>query len=206
MNSTQLQAHWNSAYQGKPIDQLGWHEAQPEPSLSMLSALNLNHKKVFLPGIGASLLVDHLLESSAELYVNDISSKALEVLHQRVGAQPQVHYVPGDLRDPTLFEELPTMDIWHDRAVFHFLTAHQDRLAYLQHAHQALHKDGELHVATFHLSGAEKCSGLPVERYDTDKLKSVFAPWFQLIKAGEYAFYNPAGAKRPYIYATFQKH
>lgn len=204
MNNNQLANHWNTAYESKPIEGLGWYESHPEPSLQLITALNVANKNIFIPGAGATVLVDRLVNSSAQIFANDISEKALEMMKKRVGDHKNLHYVVGDLRNKETFSTLPSIDIWHDRAVFHFLTEQADRDAYIEQIAQKLHPEGTVHIATFHTTGAEKCSGLPVERYDAEKMEKVFSSRFNLIDSFEHLYHNPAGAPRPYIYATLQ--
>jgi hypothetical protein len=205
MNVQQLAKHWDTAYETKPIEGLGWYESHPEPSLQLITEAGLENKTLFIPGAGATILVDQIVQAPVEIYANDISTKALEMLSNRVGKQANLHFLAGDLRDEATFNHLPPVDIWHDRAVFHFLTKDEERQAYLKNLDDNLTSDGVVHIATFHTTGAEKCSGLDVERYDEQKLRETFAPRFKLISSFEHLYHNPAGAPRPYIYATFKR-
>ena len=205
MNNSALSKHWDTAYETKPIEGLGWYESHPEPSLQLITKAGLNKKTLFIPGAGATVLVDQIVDSPVEIYANDISHKALDLLSQRVGKRANLHFLAGDLRDEVTFNKLPPVDIWHDRAVFHFLTEPEERAAYIKQLDENLTSEGVVHIATFHTTGAEKCSGLPIERYDEEKMKKMFEPHFELIDSFEHLYHTPAGAPRPYFYATLKR-
>lgn len=205
MNFQKLAKHWDNAYETKPIEGLGWYEAHPEPSLQLITNAGLDNKTLFIPGAGATILIDQIVQAPIEIYANDISSKALDLLSNRVGKRANLHFIVGDLRDESTFNQLPPVDVWHDRAVFHFLTEPEEIQAYIHQLDENLTSDGVVHIATFHLTGAEKCSGLPVERYDEQKLQKTFAPHFELVDSFEHLYHNPSGGPRPYIYATFRR-
>lgn len=153
-------------------------------------------------GGGASLLVDRLLDHGySDVIVVDVSSAALDVARARLGPRSdEVTWLTADAR----YLQLPRqVDVWHDRAVFHFLTEETDRQAYLDSVRGALRVGGHLVMATFGLCGPDRCSGLPVERYDAGKLREFLGPEFELVRALEKQHMTPGGATQEFTYAVF---
>jgi SAM-dependent methyltransferase len=155
-------------------------------------------------GGGASLLVDRLLdEGYADLTVVDVSTAALELAQVRLGDRAAaVKWLVADARFLRLSGEV---DIWHDRAVFHFLTADTDRMAYLDSVRNALRVGGHVVIATFGLGGPECCSGLEVERYDAEKLSKVFGTGFALTRSLTKQHVTPAGTTQEFTYAVLRR-
>jgi SAM-dependent methyltransferase len=155
-------------------------------------------------GGGASLLVDRLLDQGYnDLIVADISEAALDVARPRLGDRgDNVAWQVADVRHLRLPEQV---DVWHDRAVFHFLTEEADRQAYLDSVRAALRVGGHVVIATFGPGGPERCSGLPVERYDASKLSQFFGSEFELVRSFQKRHLTPAGATQEFTYAAFQR-
>lgn len=155
-------------------------------------------------GGGASLLVDCLLDQGySDITVVDISEAALEAARARLaGRGDGVTWLAADARFLRLPEEV---DVWHDRAVFHFLTEESDRQAYLASVRAALRVEGHVIIATFGPGGPDHCSGLPVERYDADKLAELFGPPFELVRNLQRQHVTPAGTSQEFTYAVFQR-
>jgi 2-polyprenyl-3-methyl-5-hydroxy-6-metoxy-1,4-benzoquinol methylase len=151
-------------------------------------------------GGGASTLVDDLLaEGYSDLTVLDLSAAALEAARKRLGAREnQVRWIEGDITEV----ELPAgrYDLWHDRAVFHFLTAPEQREAYVQTVFQSVRPGGHVIVATFAEDGPEQCSGLPVMRYRADELHDEFGEAFTLLKHRKEAHHTPSGMVQQFVY------
>ncbi len=162
-------AHWESVHSTKPVDGVSWWQPEDELWLDLIDDLDLAPDDVVLDvGTGSSLLADALLaRGHRRLMAVDVSSSALERIHERVGDQPGVQFIVADVR--TLRVEEPVA-VWHDRAVFHFLTDPADQRAYGESLRAALAPAGHVIVATFAPDGPETCSGLPVQRYDADGL------------------------------------
>ena len=155
-------------------------------------------------GGGASLLVHCLLDQGySDLTVLDISEAALEVARARLGDRgDEVTWLAADARSLRLPEEV---DVWHDRAVFHFLTEESDRQAYLASVRAALRVGGHVIIATFGPGGPDHCSGLEVERYDADKLAELFGPPFELVQNLQRQHVTPAGTSQEFTYAVLQR-
>lgn len=204
-----LKNHWNQIYSLTPITQLGWYEADASPSLGMIARCDASRQASILDiGSGASTLVPHLLKYGYEqITAVDISEVALEKAKAQLTPtqREQVRWLAADITDPGIALLLPKADIWHDRALFHFLTAEQARQAYLAALHATLRPGGSLILAAFALDGAEKCSGLAVRRYSVDSLSITVGPGFRLVDSLDYTYRMPSGGLRPYVYARFQK-
>lgn len=155
-------------------------------------------------GGGASLLVDQLLDRGYDdLIVADISEAALHVARARLGDRGD--RVTWQVADARYLRLTQPVDVWHDRAVFHFLTEEADRQAYLDSLRQALRVGGHVVVATFGPGGPDRCSGLPVERYDAVKLSEFLGPEFELVRSLQMQHVTPSGATQEFIYAVYQR-
>jgi hypothetical protein len=154
-------------------------------------------------GAGTSTLVDELVRAGyGDLTVLDVSAKALEVVGARLGtAAGRVSYVDHDVLTWTPSR---TFDLWHDRAVFHFLTSDDERKQYARVALTAMSEQGVLVIATFAEDGPESCSGLPVARYSADALAAVF-PTLRLIHSERVEHRTPWGAVQPFTYTVFMR-
>ena len=156
-------------------------------------------------GGGASTLVDDLAaEGYTDLTVLDLSSAALAVAKQRLGKYADaVHWMEGDITSV----ELPAQrfDIWHDRAVFHFLTDPADRRAYVERLMHAVRPGGHVIIATFAEDGPEKCSGLPVMRYQPETLRAELGDAFLLVEHEKAAHHTPLGAVQQFVYCRYSK-
>lgn len=138
------------------------------------------------------------------MIVADISEAAIGVARARLGdCGGQVTWLVADVRYLRLSQKV---DVWHDRAVFHFLTEEADRQAYLDSVRGALRVGGHVVIATFGLGGPERCSGLPVERYDARKLSERFGSEFELVRSLEKRHVTPAGAIQEFTYAVLRRH
>jgi SAM-dependent methyltransferase len=155
-------------------------------------------------GGGASLLVDCLLDKGySDLTVVDVSGAALEVARARSGDRGEkVAWLVADARHLRLPEQV---DVWHDRAVFHFLTEEADRQAYLDAVRGAVRPGGHVVIATFAPGGPDRCSGLPVQRYDATKLSEFFGSDFKLTRSLAKQHVTPGGATQEFTYAVFQR-
>jgi SAM-dependent methyltransferase len=161
--------HWESVHSTKPVDGVSWWQPEHELWLDLIDDLDLApDDRVLDVGSGSSLLVDALLaRGHRQLVAVDVSSSALERIRARVGDRPGIQLIAADVR--ALRVEEPVA-VWHDRAVFHFLTDPADQRAYGKSLRAALAPTGHVIVATFAPDGPETCSGLPVQRYDADGL------------------------------------
>lgn len=204
-----LQEHWNKIYATTPVTRLGWYEAEPLPSLQLIARCAvLKHDPIIDVGSGASTLIAHLLDLGYQnLYAVDLSEVALQKAQALLADErlDRVQWLVADILDPSARLSLPQVALWHDRAVFHFLTEEQQRQAYRAAVQAVVKPGGFVVLATFALAGAPKCSGLPVQRYDVDGLREFLGEGFSLIESLDYTYHMPSGDVRPYAYARFQK-
>ena len=197
-------AHWDNVYRTKQTNEVSWFEAEPTTSLDLIESSAPLGGRIIDVGGGASFLVDRLVAKDKwDVTVLDISSAAIEHARTRLGeAARRVKWICSDITETT---ELETYDVWHDRAVFHFLTNPDDRLAYLNRLNDSLMVGGYFVVATFALDGPEKCSGLQVCRYDVQGLETVLGHQFTLAKDCEYSHVTPTGKTQHFTLAVFRK-
>jgi SAM-dependent methyltransferase len=162
-------AHWQAVHSTKPVDGVSWWQPEDELWLDLIDGLHLGADDLILDvGSGSYLLVDALLaRGHRRVCAVDVSAAALERIRERVGPVQEVQLIAADVR--TLRVQEPVA-LWHDRAVFHFLTDPADQRAYAESVRAALAPGGRVIVATFAPEGPETCSGLPVQRYDADAL------------------------------------
>ena len=193
--------HWQSIYNEKDVTQVSWFQEHADTSLRIIQQYENNKNATIIDiGAGASPLVDDLLEAGyAKIEVLDISSQALAIAQKRLGdKQQKVTWRSVDI----LKAKLPAQsyDVWHDRAVFHFLTNEADRTRYVEQVCHALKPNGKIIISTFGPDGPLKCSGLPIVRYDHDSLHSEFGSGFKLIEHGQEDHLTPDGSVQKFIY------
>lgn len=204
-----MKSHWEHVYQNSAINRLGWYESSPEPSLELIDCCNLPADAAILNvGAGATTLVDELLHAGyRNIIANDISRSALDELQLRLGPEQskRVQWIVDDLTNPAELNTLEQIDLWHDRAVLHFFQDAASQDAYFNLLRKLVRKDGYVIIASFNLDGAEKCSGLPVHRYDAAMLHNKLGSGFQMIEAYDYTYVTPSGNPREYVYTLFQR-
>lgn len=199
------ESHWDSIYRTKGEGGVSWFEALPSVSLELLDAAGLTAETCVVDvGGGESRLVDALLTKGLDcLAVLDVSGTAIEHAQDRVGAE--AHTVIWLQADVTGAWTLKPMDIWHDRAVFHFLTNPAARASYLQHLRETLKADGSVIIATFAPDGPERCSGLPVVRYSPDSLAKELGDGFALQEWRPHRHVTPGGVEQSFQYSRFRR-
>jgi SAM-dependent methyltransferase len=204
-----LKDHWDKKYADTPITQLGWFETKSIPSVQLIENCGVSKDAPIADiGSGTSTLIANLLDLGYQnIFAIDISSVALEKAKVLLPPEQaiQVHWVLDDITHPASMLQLPKIAVWHDRAVFHFLTGEQDRQTYRSLVEQILMPGGFVVIATFAVEGAAYCSGLPVRRYNVDRLREFFSEGYKLVESLDYMYKMPSGDIRPYVYARFQK-
>ncbi len=201
-----LTTHWNDTYERKEVSQLGWYEANPEPSLGLIQDLNFSKNAGILNvGTGASTLIDELLNAGyTNVIANDLSGVALDKLKNRLAdRQDQVTWIVDDLTQSVELQNLDPIDLWHDRAVLHFFTDPKEKDSYFNLLKKIVKPGGFVVLAAFALDGAEKCSGLPVCRYDEKMFAEHLGKEFEMKNSFNYTYHMPSGDYRKYIYAIF---
>jgi len=184
--------HWQKIYKEKGPEDVSWFQTEPAISLELINNCKLARSDPIIDvGGGASVLVDRLIHSGySRLAVLDISSRALAESKRRLGDDAnRVEWIECDI---TAFEPREPFALWHDRAVFHFLTESADRKNYVSVLEKALRPGGHLIMASFAMSGPEKCSGLPIVQYDSPKLLSELGPGFRLVEERTESHLTPA--------------
>ncbi|MEP3048988.1 MAG: class I SAM-dependent methyltransferase [Roseibium sp.] len=184
---------------------MSWHQEEPETSLEMAKKAGLTvTSKVIDVGGGTSRFVDSLLsEGVIDITVLDLSRSALDMARQRLGDQGEkVTWVASNITD-----WVPTSqyDLWHDRAVFHFLVDESDRSAYLRNLSTSLRFGGHAIIATFELDGPEKCSGLPVVQYSPESLSETLGSGFGLRAQRQVRHFTPWGSPQSFQFSLFEK-
>ena len=196
--------HWEQVYATKSTTAVSWYQAEATLSLNLIRRIAPSTEtSVIDVGGGASTLIDGLLKSGyRNLTVLDLAGEALSVAKQRLGqASDAVNWLEGDITTLTLPKQ--AYDIWHDRAVFHFLTHPGDRLAYVKQVMHAVKPGGHVIIATFAPDGPTECSGLTVVRYAPDTLKNELGREFSLIECIEENHITPAGRMQHFNYGHF---
>ena len=201
MNQREKQAHWDNVYTKKSAAERSWYRPHLEISLALIRRVAPDLSTPILDvGAGESTLVDDLLAAGyTNLTVLDISGQALN--HSRTRLGPAAAKITS-LRADLLTAQLPQhhFGLWHDRAVFHFLTAPADRTIYVSQVTRALRPGGDVILATFAPDGPTRCSGLPVQRHDADSILREFGPRFRLAATTTELHTAPSGATQPFVY------
>jgi trans-aconitate methyltransferase len=198
-------SHWEAVYATRPDDGVSWFQATPAPSLALLSSAGVAPgRSVIDVGGGASRLVDALLDRGVlDLTVLDISAAALERARRRLGHRAEA--VAWRVGDVTSFVSEKTYDLWHDRAVFHFLTSSEARTAYKQALLSTVRPKGQAIVSTFAPDGPERCSGLAVMRYSAESLAAEFAEGWTLEETLRDVHRTPSGSLQPFTFVRLSK-
>ena len=205
MQSEGRQAHWEGVYTKKGENEVSWFQESPAPSLQLIAQVGATPASAIIDiGGGASRLVDNLIQQGFEdVTVLDLSEAALEAAKARLGGRAaQVQWI---VADATVWEPLKAYDIWHDRAAFHFLTEDRDRAAYIARLERALKVGGYAIIATFALDGPERCSGLPVVRYDPASLGQTLGRAFQLVDTRRQIHATPWGSEQSFQFSVFRR-
>ena len=199
-------AHWEDVYTRKAADEVSWFQPEATRSRELIKACAPDRGAAIVDvGGGASVLVDDLLEDGyVHLSVLDLSGSALAAARQRLGARAgQVAWLEGDVLEYPFAEN--AFDVWHDRAVFHFLTDAADRRRYAEQLQRALCPGGHLVIATFAEDGPSQCSGLDVQRHSEDSLQEALGPAFELRDSRHETHRTPAGGEQAFLYCVFRQ-
>lgn len=196
--------HWTAIYLKHRASELSWFQAEPTCSLDLIESAVLSRSDPILDvGGGTSLLVDRLLDRDyRDITVLDLAAPALDAVRDRLSARGQsVTLVHADVRR---FLPERRYGLWHDRAVFHFLTSAEDRRSYLRALVASLRPGGHVVIATFAPDGPTRCSGLEVVRYETSTLAATLGPRFALVRVERESHVTPRGAVQKFQYSLFR--
>jgi 2-polyprenyl-3-methyl-5-hydroxy-6-metoxy-1,4-benzoquinol methylase len=205
MSSESRQAHWESVYTKKGESEVSWFQESPTPSLELIGQIGATSASALIDiGGGASRLVDNLVNKGfQDVTVLDLSEAALATAKARLESRSaQVHWI---VADATVWEPKRAYDVWHDRAAFHFLTDDRDRSAYVARLEQGTKIGGYAIIATFALDGPERCSGLPIVRYDPATLGQAIGRAFRLVDTRRHAHATPWGSDQSFQFSIFQR-
>ena len=196
-----VQTHWEKVYGEKAPNAVSWYAPHLARSLEIIERAAPSHSASIIDvGGGESTLVDDLLAHGYQnITVLDVSQIAIDVTKKRLAtASELIRWIVGDVTKAELAPQ--TYDVWHDRAVFHFLTAADDRLAYVRQVANAVKPGGHVLVSTFGAKGPTKCSGLDVVRYDAQSLHGEFGVRFRLLESSEELHHTPFGTDQQFLY------
>ncbi len=195
--------HWDKAHAARQVREVSWYEQLPAISLRMIKNSGVATDAPLIDaGGGASLLVDFLLETGyQDITVLDLSGIALNKARRRLGKRAsKVEWIEQDI---TCFEAERKYSLWHDRALFHFLTLKDDRKKYLEALENSLQPGGQFVISAFALDGPAKCSGLDVVRYDAEKLQVELGEGFTLLEQEQVLHQTPAQKEQLFGFYRF---
>lgn len=198
--------HWENVYETKSAHEVSWYRPRLDVSLQLIDSVLTDPGSAIIDiGGGESTLVDDLIRSGrSDVTVLDISQAALDATKARLGASADsVSWIAADITTVDL--GFGRYDLWHDRAVFHFLTRPEDRDAYIQRVRQAVKPQGYIVVATFGPDGPLKCSGLDIVRYDSNSLVVAFGDGFDLLDTTTEIHKTPWDSEQEFVYCLMRK-
>jgi SAM-dependent methyltransferase len=196
-----VEAHWENVFGSKAADQVSWYRPHLEISLDLIERRAPERSAAIIDvGAGESTLVDDLLAHGyRDLTVLDVSHTAIDATRKRLGsAADRVRWITGDITRADLASG--SFDVWHDRAVFHFLTDPGERKLYVDSVLKAVKRGGHVIVSTFGPQGPVKCSGLDVMRYDAHALHDQFGKRFRIEESTEELHHTPWGTAQQFVY------
>ncbi len=198
------QSHWEGVYREKNDDQLSWHQDDPAISLELCDVAGINNRSSVIDiGGGTSRFAARLIERGLrDVSVLDVSEAALNRSRRHLGpVGEQIKWIAADV---TSWSPGRSYDLWHDRAVFHFLVDAEDRAAYRNRLCRCVRPGGHAIIATFALNGPKTCSGLPVARYDPDGLTKALGDRFTLMARRSHTHNTPWGIGQSFQYSLFR--
>jgi SAM-dependent methyltransferase len=198
-----LNEHWQEVYSSKKADEVSWYQRKPEVSLRLVTSHAASSDAVIDVGAGQSYLVDALLDDGfIDVTVMDISEVAVSEVRERVHGRVSALFVVADVRTwvPTKI-----FDLWHDRAVFHFMKSVEDKAAYLSVISRAVRPGGIAIIGTFAEDGPTQCSGLDVNRYSPIQLANEFEEFFELESTESEEHVTPWGAVQHFTWVTLRR-
>lgn len=206
--SNNAKTHWDNVYVENEDKELGWNQDRATPSLELLAKTNIRKDDIILDvGSGTSVfIIDLLTLGYRNIIATDISEIALKKSKDKLGEKSKlVTFIQDDVTHPSKISKLIDIAVWHDRAVFHFLTKDEERRAYLETLNNVLRTGGYIIIGTFSLEAPKKCSGLDVVNYNAEMLENFFGSNYTLQTSFDYMHYTPSGNKRPFVYALFKR-
>ncbi len=197
--------HWTNVYVNKAADTVSWYQARPDTALGLIAGTGLARTAPIIDvGGGASTLVDHLLDQGyRDLTVLDIAAPALEAARNRLGGRAgEVEWVAADL---LTWRPTRRFALWHDRAVFHFLTGDADCLTYRDRLVETVPHGGWAIISGFAPDGPDRCSGLPVRQVSPERLRSLLGSAFVPVETAHEVHTTPGGGQQAFVYCVFRR-
>ena len=202
----ELDHHWENVFSAKSPEEMSWYEPRLATSLEwILEAAPSKSSSIIDVGCGTSTLVHDLyVQGFRSMTLLDISPRAIAQSQERLGTVArEIDWMIGDVTCCSLPNA--AFDIWHDRAVFHFLTEQEERDSYVKQVASALKPSGQIVIATFAINGPRSCSGLPVSRYDRPSIEQQFGRAFRLVKSATVIHQTPAGVNQEFLYCRMAR-
>ena len=195
--------HWENIYQIKEIDGVSWYQKVPVESLQLIKKYSIsNSDKIIDIGCGKSFLADNLLELNyTNISLIDISSNALKEVKYRL-QNKSINFIETDILN---FNSNDKYDIWHDRAVFHFITDREGIKKYISLCNEYINKEGVLIIGTFAEDGPLKCSGLEIKRYSVDQISDLFKETFELVESFNMLHKTPFDTEQSFLFCILRK-
>jgi len=205
MEISERKNHWETVFKTKDTTKVSWHQPVPETSLGLIDKLNLSQSaRIIEVGSGDSFLGDNLLEKGfTDITLLDISEIAIETIKKRLAGK--THHIKFLVADVTGFTTPESYDLWHDRAVFHFLTEEKDIQQYVKNASGKLVSGGYLILGTFSENGPDMCSGLKVQQYNEERMTKIFSSNFNKIECFTENHQTPSGSNQNFLFCVFQR-
>lgn len=194
------QRHWENVYTTKDVSKVGWYQETPTISLALMQKVGSSPKDAIIDvGCGASKLADVLIDSGyCDITLLDLSSSALEIIKKRLATTANLPvYCVGDV---CTFSSNKLFDVWHDRAVFHFLQKEEEQQAYLETLHKSLSPQGHAIIGTFGVNGPDSCSALPVRQYNEERMKHLVQDNFDIMDVIDETHITPSGSEQHYCF------
>ena len=195
--------HWENIYQKKEIDGVSWYQKVPEESLQLIKKYSIsNADKIIDIGCGKSFLADNLLELNyTDISLVDISSNALKEVKDRL-QNKNLNFIETDILN---FNSNYKYDIWHDRAVFHFITNPEGIEKYISLCNKYINNHGILIIGAFAEDGPLKCSGLEIKRYSVDQISGLFKETFELVESFKMLHKTPFDTEQSFLFCVLRK-
>ena len=195
--------HWENIYQKKEIDGVSWYQKVPVESLQLIKKYSIsNSDKIIDIGCGKSFLADNLLELNyTDISLVDISSNALKEVKDRL-QNKSLNFIETDILN---FNSNDKYDIWHDRAVFHFITNPEGIEKYISLCNKYINNQGLLIIGTFAEDGPLKCSGLEIKRYSVDQISGLFKETFELVESFKMLHKTPFDTEQSFLFCVLRK-
>ena len=195
--------YWENIYQKKEIDGVSWYQKVPIESLQLIKKYSIsNSDKIIDIGCGKSFLADNLLELNyTDISLVDISSNALKEVKDRL-QNKSLNFIETDILN---FNSNDKYDIWHDRAVFHFITDSEGIKKYISLCNEYINKEGVLIIGTFAEDGPLKCSGLEIKRYSVDQISGLFKETFELVESFKMLHKTPFNTEQSFLFCVLRK-